>query len=210
MLAGIINKQTFDGLIRRSSARDNLLRQSYCVPGASAWLEAVPCGEFGLVLSNQEIGLLLRYRLCLPVFGSTADAPLRVCPQCKKRVLDAMGDHAQGCSSGIRTVRHNALGRKLAWFGKTLAKVEVSLEESDLVFGSQERPADVLFRGFGRNGSDLVVDVTVRSTVGANCKKVGDAAWHGVVTKERKYEGKIPSHCSFMPLCSGDHGCVGW
>ena len=88
------------GLDARARAHLRLVRE----PHAGSWLLAVPSDAFGNVIVPQLFTILLRRRLCMPVFEHE-----HWCPLCAG-IMDPWGDHALVCGGGgDRTLRHNAL-----------------------------------------------------------------------------------------------------
>ena len=99
-------RRGFDG---RAADRADLL--SEMLPGASTFLEAVPCKVTGQAWETAEFLTELRRRLLVPVYSEES-----WCPQCDA-VLDVNGRHAVACSGdGDRTTRHHAARNEVSRF----------------------------------------------------------------------------------------------
>eukprot|EP00731_Ephydatia_muelleri_P014469 Em0008g189a len=92
----------FDSTVEAQSAPEQDLEQ--CQPNANAWLRAIPSIHNDLALEPQEVQVLLKWWLGIPI--STAD---RKCPLCSS-ALDPDCHHALTCRSGGDIIaRHNKL-----------------------------------------------------------------------------------------------------
>ena len=101
-----------------------------------------PSYGIGLHLEANEMQVLLKWWLGLPVFPEAA-----LCPTCLKgrnQVLDPLGHHALTCHSGPSVVRrHNELRDCLFRYCQ-LAHLAPQLEKGGNLGHDQKRPADIL------------------------------------------------------------------
>ena len=146
-------KQLFD---EAEKERDKARLKSVSMQHAGDWLNAVPVKALGLNLRPREFTASVKYRLGLKVYSSSGD-----CIACGQS-SDEFGDHAVGCSSeGERIFRHNTLRDALHMTAKQ-ASLSPAKEQSALLPGSAEKPADVYLPGWA-NGRDAALDISVVS-----------------------------------------------
>ena len=131
--------------------RTKVVAQCSASRHAGAWLSALPSSPHHI--SNRTFPLLLRLRLCMPLYPSGA-----TCQSCDG-LLDPLGDHALMCrSGGCRIQRHNATtdawARCFRLCGLSVRR-EVGVRPS-----SSSRPGDLQVSGLGE-GLQRLCDVAV-------------------------------------------------
>eukprot|EP00660_Eupelagonema_oceanica_P019764 gene19764-biopygen9659 len=186
------------GLTVRERALLRLQREPY----AGAWLLAVPSHATGNTIDPQLFLLLLRRRLCIPVFDT-----LSFCPMCAG-VLDRWGDHALACAGGgDRTMRHNAVRDLLVRFAQSAGHAAVaenpgllpprpsagaSLENGAVLAAASarpedRRPADVWLAAWS-GGLPAAIDLAVTSglQLGLTAQSAADGSVACARYEERK------------------------
>ena len=138
-----------------SAERVRLLEVSS--PNSSKWLTAIPSPGLGLRLEPEEIQVLMKHRLGLPL-----SPPGATCPMCPSKSLDPRGHHALTCKRGPDVVsRHNTI-RNTVFNSARIAMMSPVLEQGANLdhAGSLTRPADILVPvwSIGKAGA---IDVTV-------------------------------------------------
>ena len=125
----------------------------------SAWIWAIPSPALGQDLTPEEMSILIKWWLGLPVSPDGT-----VCPRCPGQVaLDPHGHHALTCKRGPDVIsRHNALRdcffHFCRWAGlNPQREVGAGLGSSQ---HSQKRPADVLLPNWSL-GRDAAIDFTI-------------------------------------------------
>ena len=192
-------------LSRSRSARAMLRSQSG--PGASLFLAAAPTSA-ETTLSAELFQVAVRRRLRWPL-------PLTVasCEGCG-RPIDEHGDHLSACMrSGRPQIRAGAVEAVVAQICKEAgARVRHNVLVRDLnvaVHASDERRLEIVCNGLPvMGGSQLAIDVTLRSSPTRDGLPRGDAAWKdGAIaegaraTKETKYPELVSSgRCRLVVL----------
>ena len=149
-----VSRLLHSNLLKQIVSRDlrtKVVLQCSASRHAGAWLSALPTPSHHI--SNRTFPLLLRLRLCMPLFP-----PGATCPSCDGP-LDPLGDHALKCRSGGCLIqRHNAT--VLAWArcfrlcGLSIRR-EVGARPS-----SSSRPGDLQVSGLGE-GLQRLCDVVI-------------------------------------------------
>ena len=136
---------------------------SELLPGASAFLEAIPSKEHNLAWEPTEFATEVRSHLLANVFPEES-----WCPACDA-VLDCKGLHCGVCAAnGDRTRRHhgarNAVGRfaAAAGFHPELEKPGLLPPSPDQPNADRRRPADVYLASW-QNGSPAALDLAISS-----------------------------------------------
>ena len=136
---------------------------SEMLPGASSFLEAVPCKATGLAWEPAEFITELRRRLLAPVYEEES-----WCPVCDA-VLDKRGRHASICAgAGDRTSRHHAARNEVGKFAAEAGQ-HPELEKAGLLppgpdnpGSNLRRPADVYLPSW-TGGAPAALDLAVTS-----------------------------------------------
>ena len=136
---------------------------SEMLPGASGFLEAVPCKITGDAWEPAEFVTELKRRLQLSVYPQDS-----WCPVCDA-VLDSKGRHAGTCAgAGDRTCRHHAARNEVGHFAAA-AGLSPVLEKPGLLPPSPDnpgsnlrRPADVYLPTWS-GGTPAAIDLAVTS-----------------------------------------------
>ena len=139
-LSSAIEKAGFLSLLDGASTVDKARLLAISAPQAHAWLRAQPSPKLGLDLLPNEIQVLVKWWLGLPL-STDADA----CPHCSQ-ALDIHGHHALICRSGGDVVtRHNRLRDCFADFCcKACLAPEIERGNGLTSTKDRTRPADVL------------------------------------------------------------------
>lgn len=148
---GLVQSE-WDILLVSSNTRDRNRLQSLTLPGAGAFLLAMPNPNLGNEFQGSHFCALLQWRLGCPVY-----APDTTCAQCG-HPLDALGDHSLTCPKGFGFyARHNTMRDCMF---DILKSGDLHVEKERGVDASQRRPADLYVHQWSR-GRDLVLDVTI-------------------------------------------------
>ena len=139
-LSSAIEKAGFLSLLDGASTVDKARLLAISAPQVHAWLRAQPSPKLGLDLLPNEIQVLVKWWLGLPL-STDADA----CPHCSQ-ALDIHGHHALICRSGGDVVtRHNRLRDGFADFcRKACLAPEIERGSGLTSTKDRTRPADVL------------------------------------------------------------------
>ena len=180
-----ISQRVDDYLVKQLSKeaeceRDKARLKSVGLPHAGDWLNAVPVKALGLNLRPREFTASVKYRLGLKVYPFSGK-----CIACGQN-SDKFGDHSVGCvSEGERIFRHNVI-RDALHMTATQASLSPAKEQSALLPGSAEKPADIYIPGWA-NGRDAALDVSVVSPLQQQLlKKAAEEA--GSAAKKRNQE----------------------
>ena len=149
----LLSEIHFKSLIKRrmeKASGSDLLRLQSNVKSPASWLGVVPCQQFQ-TLTPVVFRFALRSRLGLPV---TQGGKCAQCPNAR----DTLGIHSSRCVK-VRYPIHNGIRDTLHSMMKE-GGLEVSTEDRDLLPGSDDRPADVLWRN-GPMGKTWCLDVSV-------------------------------------------------
>ena len=160
--------------------------RSQCTGMASIPFLAVPNNP-GSTLSDAEMTYLMNARL-----GKKQPSTLPLGPQCTCAHGTPIGNgrHLRTCSKGGgRNLVHNIVRDRIGAAAANAGCVHRT-EVPNLLPGN-ERPADVLIVGIGRNGADLAIDTVVTSTLstGLNPNEVARRGWQ-VGRAARRAEAK--------------------
>jgi hypothetical protein len=136
LLSGAIDKALLDGAVNNPSDLARL--QAVSSPNSSDGISAVPSPGLGFRLDADEVQILVKLRLGLPVATEGA-----TCPLCPGKALDPQGHHALTCRRGPDvTSRHNSLRNTV--FNTCRRGLLNPILEQGASQGSLTRPADVL------------------------------------------------------------------
>ena len=167
-----------------NSVRDLARLNSLSMPKAREFLNSIPNVHAGTFLRSDEWRVNVLYSLGQDIFP-----PGTYCSACH-RAMCTQGHHTLGCTTGGETVaRHHALREGLIRLGKAAGNL-VTREERNLLPGSNRIPGDLNLKFQGKNGADLICDVTVVSSlkddvIERGAVEVGWAAATGHQRKER-------------------------
>ena len=167
-----------------NSVRDLARLNSLTMPQARVFLNAIPNTHTGTFLRSDEWRVNVLYSL-----GQDIYPPGTFCSACH-RAMCTQGHHTLGCTTGGETLaRHHALREGLIRLGKAAGHL-VTREERNLLPGTNRIPGDLVLKFQGKNGADLVADVTVVSSlkddvIERGAVEVGWAAATGEHRKER-------------------------
>ena len=186
------------------------------VPGAAAWLTAMP-NQDGREIDAPLFKVALKRRLRVPVFSRDGFCP------CCGQVLDKWGDHALTCAcSGDRTIRHNAIRNSTyedtAYAGLRPVREKAGLlpsrpKEDGIPSPVGRRPADVWVpRGNSGGGEawDFAVSSGMRSDLFRACTEAPELVF--LQYERHKLEYKDTAKCCddagfrFIPLILEAHG----
>ena len=167
-----------------NSVRDLARLNSLTMPQARVFLNSIPNVHAGTYLRSDEWRVNVLYSLGQDIFP-----PGTYCSACH-RAMCTKGHHCVGCTTGGETLaRHHALREGLIRLGKAAGHL-VTREERNLLPGTNRIPGDLVLKFQGKNGADLVADVTVVSSlkddvIERGAVEVGWAAATGEHRKER-------------------------
>jgi len=162
-LSQALERLDHEALYDALDAADRADLLSEMLPGASTFLEAVPCKTSGKAWEPAEFVVELKRRLLVPLFSEDS-----WCPVCDA-VLDTKGRHAGTCAgAGDRTCRHHAARNEVGLFATT-AGMHLELEKPGLLPPSPDtpgsnlrRPADVFLPSWS-GGAPAALDLAITS-----------------------------------------------
>ena len=179
-LSGKIEDNSFQTLLINSTVCTRARLRAVSASNANAWLRAIPCIHNDLALEPQEMQVLLKWWLGLPVFSAESK-----CPFCSS-ALDPDCHHALTCRSGGDVIaRHNKLRDCVANLCSK-ACLSPQLEKGAGIDFS--RPADVLVPNWSLSNpaafdlkvihplnTDLILEASLAS---GNSAEVGEIEKH--------------------------------
>jgi hypothetical protein len=179
-LSGKIEDNSFQTLLINSTVCTRARLRAVSASNANAWLRAIPCIHNDLALEPQEMQVLLKWWLGLPVFSADSK-----CPFCSS-ALDPDCHHALTCRSGGDVIaRHNKLRDCVANLCSK-ACLSPQLEKGPGIDFS--RPADVLVPNWSLSNpaafdlkvihplnTDLILEASLAS---GNSAEVGEIEKH--------------------------------
>jgi hypothetical protein len=154
-LSAAIDKRALSELIDSAPSMGERARLlAISDPRTADWLLATPSPGLGLRLEPNEVQVLIKLRLGLPLGISGT-----CCSYCPDRELDMFGHHALTCRRGPDVIhRHNELRDAInALLNRALLNPRL---EQGSGLGSQTRPADILVPVWSL-GKPAALDVTV-------------------------------------------------
>eukprot|EP00731_Ephydatia_muelleri_P030242 Em0021g765a len=177
---GKIEDNSFQTLLINSTVCTRARLRAVSASNANAWLRAIPCIHNDLALEPQEMQVLLKWWLGLPVFSADSK-----CPFCSS-ALDPDCHHALTCRSGGDVIaRHNKLRDCVANLCSK-ACLSPQLEKGPGIDFS--RPADVLVPNWSLSNpaafdlkvihplnTDLILEASLAS---GNSAEVGEIEKH--------------------------------
>ena len=166
-------------------------------PGSGAWLNALPCSNFGLRLGNDELRIAVGLRLGCPLVRPHKCV-------CGSEV-DELGHHGLSCRRSAGRHRRHALANDVIVRAIRAAGVHAELEPSRLLRGDGKRPDGASLDPW-RTGLYLVWDFTCPDTLAPShvlfsSSNAGSAAERAEAGKRTKYSELVSSGSySFMPV----------
>ena len=128
-------------------------------------------------------------RLGLPVFWATGECPVRWC----HTQAAALGDHSLSCGmGGERIARHNQV-RDALYSAAEQAGLGPVKEAMGLLANSEDRPTDILLRGWSA-GRDTCLDFT--ATNGCQAATVDGCAVDGAHAVEEAHTRKLRTYAT--------------
>ena len=180
-LSGKIEETFFNTFLQNSMVCTRAWLRAVSATNANAWLRAIPSIHKDLALEPNEMQVLLKWWLGIPISSMNSK-----CPLCLK-TLDPDGHHALTCRSGGDTItRHNKLRD---CFANLCSKACLSpqLEKGPGIDFS--RPADVLVPNWSLSrpaafdlkvihplNTDLILEASMASGNSAECGEAGKHA----------------------------------
>ena len=140
LLSEKVEKLAFTSLLHNAITANKARLLAESVPQAHAWLRTVPSPGLGLALEPDEIHILLKWWLGLPLCNLE-----ETCPYCSSQ-LDPLGHHALTCRyAGDVVTRHNCIRDCIADFCRR-AHLSPLMEQGCGIGPAKERsrPADIL------------------------------------------------------------------
>ena len=138
-LSAIVHATTTRSLEEGASVYRIAKLRAVAEQGAGCWLNVVPSTVLRLAIPSAEFSTLLRWWL-----GADLFATRQMCPLCGVP-MDTEGQHALVCrNGGFFGVRHHAL-RDVFFHAMKSAAMNPGLEVPNLLEGSNDRPADVMW-----------------------------------------------------------------
>ena len=204
-LSGKMEDNSFQNLLINSTVCTRARLRAVSATNANAWLRAIPSIHNDLALEPQEVQVLLKWWLGLPI--STADSK---CPLCSS-ALDPDCHHALTCRSGGDIIaRHNKLRD---CFANLCSKACLSPQLEKGPGLDFSRPADVLVPNWSLSNpaafdlkvihplnTDLILEASLTS---GNSAEFGEIGKH---TKNDQMCGRLGWTC--IPLVVEVYG--GW